>query len=193
MADDRIRSLVLRPGTCPPASGGGIRQREVTRGRIPAKAVVKKLCLHKQDGSSPPNTPGSEQDKQEGGEKSGNDQSLQSSAHHSFQGLSEARGRPSSKSPGFVSVSSASAASSGERSLIGVSGGSGESGGGAFACRARSAGCSSQFMRLALKGGKLWWKTRMEISSPFARTASWPSPSITGWSTERWPINSWPG
>jgi hypothetical protein len=61
-----------------------------------------------------------------------------------------------SKSPGFISASSASTEVSGERSWSGVSGGKGESFGGALACLSRRTGCSSQFIRRALKGGKLW-------------------------------------
>ncbi len=61
-----------------------------------------------------------------------------------------------SKSPGLVRPSSTSAGVSGVRSSIGVRGGRADSFGGWFACRSLRMGCSSQFMRRALKGGKLW-------------------------------------
>jgi hypothetical protein len=60
------------------------------------------------------------------------------------------------RSSGFISSSSSSARLSGERGVSGVSGGKGESCGGALASLSRRTGCSSQFMRRALNGGKLW-------------------------------------
>jgi hypothetical protein len=73
-----------------------------------------------------------------------------------YRGTYEGLGYIYSKSPGFVSASSVSAGASGERRSMGVSGGSGERWGGFLASLARRTGCSSQFMRRARKGGKLW-------------------------------------